>query len=87
MAPNVFEVGVAHVVDGEEEDVCVVCGGGADGGVEGGGFFFGGFLLDAGGVDYAGAFGARHCCVRFECFGQVSGFSESVTTLQIVVRS
>ena len=60
MLPDVFEVGVPHVFDAEDEDVGSGVGCGAHGGVEGGGFFFAGFFLHVGGVDYAGAFGFRH---------------------------
>lgn len=56
MLTHVFEVGVAHVFDGEGEDVGILVGGGLDCGEEGCIIFFGGFLLNDGGVDDAGAF-------------------------------
>ena len=75
MLPHVFEVGIAHVVDAEDEDVLVGVEGGADGGEERSGFFFRRFLLDRGEVDGACAFGFRHlrCCIRWDRrFGEES---------------
>ena len=72
--PDVFQVGVAHVVHAEDEDVLVGFCCCADGGEEGGGFGFRGFLLDGGGVDYSGALGFGHCGgVRWVVTGSVVG--------------
>ena len=60
MLTDVFEVCVSHILDTEDEDVLVVLHSGTDGGVKTCGFSFGGFLLDGGGVDDAGAFGFWH---------------------------
>ena len=65
MLAHFFEVCVTHIVDTEDEDVCVGICCAANGGEEGGGLFLGGLLLHGRGVDDAGALGFGHLVDAF----------------------
>lgn len=61
MLSHVFEVGVAHIFDGKDENVRIFVDGGVDGGEEGFAALFGGLLLDDRSVNDAVSLGLGHC--------------------------
>ena len=82
--PDFFQVVVAHVGDGEDEDLCVFVGGGLNVGVEAGREVFA-MLVDFCEVNDAGAFGLRHCDCDDRDIGVLSYMDEADAFSRIFV--